>query len=255
MRIVKKASLYLSAIALFTVLFATTVVYAQQTMKIVYFHNYPPYSWMEDNQMKGILIDVMKEAVQTRMGIPVSQKGYPWERAQNMVRDNDADAFVTVPYPFRRAYTEVSKEPVIIAKFTMFVKMNNPVIQKLKAVKSIDDLKDFSIGEYLGLGWAKENLRKFHVDWASTIDLTLKKLVNGRFDLFIGNSPIVNFNIKKLGYLEKIVELQNFLDSQPFHLCIGKKSSFVRILPKFDEIILNMAEDGSLQKIYDKYSK
>jgi polar amino acid transport system substrate-binding protein len=229
---------------------------AQNTMNLVYFNNFPPLSWEDENkQMCGILADALTEAIQTRMKIQVSHKGYPWERAQQMVKRGEADAFITLPTPERRSYTEVSSETVLLVTFTLFVKSDSPKTESLKKVKTVADLKGFRIGSYIGSGWGKKNLINagMDVDLAGTMDLCLKKLIGGRFDVFTDVSQSVRYRIRELDLKDKIVELPNIIDSGEFQLCVGKKSPFVNILPKYDEIVREMRNDGTLQKIYDKY--
>jgi len=69
---------------LFAIIFLSYTVpaFAQGTMKIVYANNIPPFFWESGGQMHGILTDVLTESIQTRMGIPVTHRGYPWARAQ-----------------------------------------------------------------------------------------------------------------------------------------------------------------------------
>jgi len=238
---------------LLTIVVITTSASAQKPLNLVYFENYAPFSWKENNQMHGILIDVLNEAIQTRMGIPVSHSGYPWARAQNRVKKNESDAFATVPTPERKTYTEISTEPVVLATFTLFVKKGNPKIENIRTVKTISDLQKFTLGHYIGSGWAKKNLDNMNVSWSPKLDYVLAMLINGRFDIFVDTSQVVRFNIKKLNYQDQIVELPNIVDSAPFSLCIGKESPYVNILPEFDKTLKDMKKDGILQKIYDKY--
>lgn len=229
---------------------------AQNTMNIVYFNNFPPLSWEDENkQMRGILVDAVTEAIQTRMGMPVSHKGYPWARAQEMVRKGKADAFITLPIPERRSYTEASSETVLLITFTLFVKPGSPMIEALKKVKTVAGLKGFKIGSYTGSGWGGKNLvdAGMDVDLASTMDLCLKKLIAERFDVFTDVSQSVRYRIRELDLKDEIIELPNIIDSGEFQLCIGKESPFVNILPRYDEIVREMKKDGTLQKIYDKY--
>ncbi|OVE74413.1 hypothetical protein BVX93_00035 [bacterium B13(2017)] len=228
-------------------------LHSQEIMKFVYFNNFPPFSWEDNGKMQGILIDVLNEVVQKRLKIRVSHRGYPWARAQNMVRVGKADAFVTVPTSERRKYTEISKEPVVIATFTLFVKSDSPQINDFKAVKTVFDLKRFKIGHYKGSGWAEKNLSGMNVDIAPSVDLTLKKLVAGRFDVFIDVSQVIRYKIKEMGLQNQIKEIPNIIDSSTFNLCIGKNSSYANILPIFDEILRKMKEEGKLQEIYEKY--
>lgn len=238
---------------LFIVILSALPSFAEEPMKMVYFDNYAPFSWLEQNEMKGILVDVVTEALQNRMGIPLEHKGYPWARAQSLVKENKADAFVTVPTEERRSYTEISSEPALLVTTVMFAKKGSPKIEALSRVKTIPDLKDFTIGNYMGNGWGKKALEGLNVEWIPTVDQTLAMLIKGRFDVFIDVSPVVNFNLKRLGYQDQIVELPPVLEAITFNLCIGKTSAYVDLLPKFDETLRAMRDDGTLQKIYDNY--
>ncbi len=231
----------------------STPVFAQETMNLVYFNNFPPFSWKNNQHMQGILIDVLTEAIQTRMGIPVSHTGYPWARAQKMVQDGQADAFATVPTPERRIYTEISHEPLVVVTFTLFVNADNPKIEDLKNVRQLSDLKGFTIGHYRGSEKKKKNLAGMDVDIATSLDATLKKLAVGRFDVFTDVSQVIRYRIRELGLNDQITELPNIVDSSTFNLCIGKTSPHVTILPKFDETLRKMKEEGTLQEIYNTY--
>ncbi|MCP4129864.1 MAG: transporter substrate-binding domain-containing protein, partial [bacterium] len=147
-----------------------TPVFAQTTMQIVYFDTYAPFSWKEDGKMKGILIDVLTEAIQNRIGIPLSHNGYPWVRAQKMVKHGLADAFATVPTDERRSYTKISNEPVVLATFTLFVNKKNSKLNEIRKVKTFSDLKPFKLGQYLGSGWAKKNLEGLDVIWVRNLE-------------------------------------------------------------------------------------
>lgn len=234
----------------------TLSAYAQegQVMQLVYFNDYAPFSWEnEQKQMQGILIDVLTEALQNRMKISVNHTGYPWKRAQHLVQQGEADAFCTVPTEERLAYTEVSHEPAIVATFTVFVRSDHPKLEQIKQITTLADLKAYTLGHFLGAGWAQQNLEGMDVKWASDLDAVLHNLVKGRFDLHPGASQVVRFTIKMLGLKQQIIEIPVVLDSQPFSLCIGKLSPFVNLLPKFDQTLQEMKADGTLQKIYEQY--
>jgi len=242
---------------LFFIILLPSYTFSQSVMKIVYFDNYPPFSWKDANKMNGILIDVLNEAIEKRMKIPISHKGYPWARAQKLVKHGLADAFVTVPTPARKEYTLISNETVILATFNLFVKVGNPIIEELKKVKEISELKKYNVGSYIGSGWFKKNFidKGIPGDLAPSLDMVLNKLINERIDVFIDTSQVIRFRIKKLGYKKEIVELPNVLDSATFNLCIGKKSFYTNILSEFDKTLIKMKSDGSLKKIYDKYGQ
>ena len=235
-------------------LLCSSPLVAQETMKFVYFNNFPPYSWEDDSgQMRGILIDIVNEAIQTRMGVSVSHQGYPWARAQLMVREGAADAYISVPTPERQTYAEISAEPVLLNTVTLFTRTGHPKMDALKQIKTIADLQPFFLLDYVGNGWAEKNLAGLNIDWCAKFDNVLLKLAKGRGDITAQGAQVTKYTIKKLGLEDQIIEIPVVLDSVSFHLCIGKTSSFVRILPAFDETIKKMKEDGTLQKIFEKY--
>jgi len=140
----------------FVLLLASTgPALARDPVKFVYFDNFAPYSWKENNRMRGIFIDVVDEVIRTGMEIPVIHEGYPWRRAQKMVEANAADAFITVPTPRRREYTLISPEPVTTIAMTVFTSAKNNKLQEILKIRFVSDLKAFTAVDYIGNGWAR----------------------------------------------------------------------------------------------------
>jgi len=220
----------------------------EEVMQLVYFDDYAPFSWQEKGQMKGIMIDVLTEALQSRMGIRVSHQGYPWARAQEMVRAGEADAFATVATEERRKYTNISKEAVVNSQVSIFVPVNSQKMKALENVKTISDLKNFKHVQYLGNGWAKHNLKGMTVHWNRDVRSVLKFLTLDRADIFVDDDIPTLWNIKKLGFDGHIIKLPIVLAKDPFRLCIGKKSKFVKILAEFKKTIEQMRKKVFLRK-------
>lgn len=218
-----------------------------------YFDNYPPLSWQDKDEVKGILIDIMDEIVKKRMGLPMRNKAYPWKRAQLMVRNNDADGFITVPTEERLKYTSINSIPVYIVEFTIFVNKNNSKIDTITSIDKLDGLSDYSIVHYLGSGWANSVLGKYNIHWTRTLDDSLLLLYKNRVDIFIDPRDIVIYNIKKNNYEDTIIEIDQILDKKEFMLCIGLKSGFNSYINEFDFHLNEIKKDGTMQKILLKY--
>lgn len=239
--------------AVFLFISASAPALAQDTLRLVYSDGFAPYSWRENHRMRGILVDVMNEALGRRMKVALSHQGFPWKRAQALVKNNLADAFVTVPTPARAGFTIISKEAVVSATYQMYVKAGNPRTPSLLQVKKASDLKPFSLGNYLGNGWARKSLAGMQVHWAGKIAESLRMLVKDRFDVFAGNSHVANYQIKKLGLTGRVIELPIVLDINTFNLCVRKNSVFVHLLDEFDQTIAQMRKEGVLTEIYARY--
>ncbi|WP_419905345.1 substrate-binding periplasmic protein [Kiloniella sp.] len=224
-------------------------------IQLVYFHNYSPFSWDEGNGMQGILIDLLNEALKKRMNIQTIHNGYPWKRAQKLVKVGLADGFCTVPTPARHEYTVISREPTILVTFNLFISRESKKREALLKVKNLEDLKDFQIGHYLGSGWANKNLkgRGFNLDEAATLDAALAKLAAGRVDVVIDTSQVLRYRIQQLELQNAIEELPQVLDQAPFSLCIGKHSPFAPILPYFESTMRKIHKDGTFDAIVSRY--
>jgi polar amino acid transport system substrate-binding protein len=172
---------------LMTVLLLETVSAGAKTLKIVYFDQFEPFSWRENNKMKGLFIDVVNEAIGKRMGLPVLHEGYSWNRAQAMVRDGSADGMCTIITSERLQYAVSTTTPVVTLNFRIFTAANNPRMSQLKRVKTIQDLSGFKLIDILGSGWAIENLKGMNVYFAPSYFQVFSLLESGKYDAAIRN--------------------------------------------------------------------
>jgi polar amino acid transport system substrate-binding protein len=235
-------------------LLLSTMPVAAEPMKLVYYDNYAPRSYSSEGKMVGIIIEIIDEAIKNRLGIAVTHEGYPWARAQEMVKRGYADAFVTVPTTERKEYTFVSKEPIF--KFETFIatRANHPQLDQLRTVTSTQGLKNFKIVDYLGNGWAKNVLKDFKVYWLPGYKAIFPFLVQGKADVII-LSKVGIHSISELGYQNEIIVLPQAVTSIGFSLCINKTSKFKGILEVFDEEIRKMRQEGVITEIIDRYYK
>ncbi len=104
----------------------------------------------------------------------------------------------------------------------------------------------------IGNAWAEKNMKDMQVQWVVSMKQLLLLLQTQRIDVVADNPAVMNYHIKEMDLYNKIIELNSFL-SLPLHLGIGKKSTYLWILPKFDKTINQMKNDGTMKKIIDKY--
>ncbi|MGH1408913.1 MAG: substrate-binding periplasmic protein, partial [Aeromonas sp.] len=151
-------------------------------LRLVYFDDFAPYSWRdEQGKMRGLMIDVM-ERVAAQMGLRVHHEGYPWQRAQKMVRLAQADGFVTIATRERRSYTLVVEEPVTTTVLTIFTQRAHPRMAEFQRASRLSDFKLLTFLDYFGNGWGKENLAGFTVHHTINVDNVFKMLAAGRGD-------------------------------------------------------------------------
>ncbi len=230
-------------------------LHAGDAVQFVYYYDYAPFGWEEDGKMRGIYIDIVNEVFTNKLGIPVNHKGYPWKRAQAMVKAGKSDGYCTTVTPERLSFSYATKEPIIEVNFKIYTPADNPRLDQLRKVKSVPELKGFKLADYSGSGWAKKNLTGLSIHWLPTNEQIWKVLINGRADAAVKNEWTTRYILKTLGYHDQIVELSHPMNKEPtaFHIFIGKKSPFTKYLGQLDDTIRQMRQDGTLKRIYDKY--
>jgi polar amino acid transport system substrate-binding protein len=226
----------------------------EQPMRIVYYKDYEPYSWRDSaGEMRGILVDILDEILVVRLGLQVDHEGYPWVRAQEMVRRGEADAFCTVPTAARRQYTAVGREPVLENRVTLFTYSEHPDLARLESVTELGQLRSYRHGQYRGSGWAMEHLAGFDVTWVSDLRQVLRMLADHRVEVLVESEFVVLRRIRTMGLADRIVRIPVTLDRNTFNLCIGKESRYGRFLSAADEALGDARADGTLAAIAERY--
>jgi polar amino acid transport system substrate-binding protein len=88
--------------------------------------------------------------------------------------------------------------------------------------------------------------------------LHLLKLHKGRIDAVPLNTASALYEINKNGLSNEITHLPKNLKSKPYFNAFVAASNYPNkedLLLKYDDIVLRMKTDGTIQKIFDKYLK
>lgn len=223
-------------------------------IKLVYFHDYPPFSWKDDGDpVKGIFVDILAELFERRLKVDVHHTGLPWGRAQQLVRQGDADAMCTVLTPERESYCLAVDHPVMRVSMRLYSRKDHPRIDELRKVRSLDDLASFRLASYIGNGWAERNLGQFDVTWTRTLEQTMKMVALGRVDLSVDPEPVAAYFLRELGYTDRLELTGGGLELVEFKLLIRRNSPFVNRLAELNQTIAAMHLDGTVKKIQDAY--
>lgn len=225
-----------------------------QPMRIAYNEDWNPYSYRgADGTARGILVDVLEEALVRRMGLKVEHYGYPWNRVQLNVQQGARDAFITVPTEERLAYSVSSSETAFVVEMRAFVapaSSNYPALLKLRKVS---EFAPFRVCDIYGNGWAKRlyETNQIAVTWFRTNQIAMEQVQHGSCDLSMGATEVGLKIIRDLGMQEQLTVLPEVFDSMTFTLLINKNSPYVAILPEFDKTIRAMRKDGIVERIIE----
>jgi polar amino acid transport system substrate-binding protein len=220
-------------------------------------NSYPPYSYLEKDEAKGVYVDVIQAAFEKIPDYSVSFKMYAWKRDQKMVKVGKAIGFFP-PYfsEDRTKWTEFS-EPILEETVVVFAK--DPKILAKK--KWPEDFYGLSVCMNAGFGLnsmggeafktAIES-KKIKLHNGKTNDVCLKQIEKGRSDFYI-NDRLIDTSAFPNIQRGAMVKVNNGYIG--FTL---KKKNFPHIddvRKKFNAVILKMQQSGEIDQIIAKYIK
>lgn len=213
----------------------------------------------EKGKARGLFYDIMSEAFE-RMNTPLQNHLYPWSRAQKLVENGKGDGMITVYTPSRQKNFRATA-PIVVVHEHVFSSRNNPKLDEILNVHSINDLRKFIIVDTVGSGWSKDNLKGMKVIWVPTAESALNMVASGRADIYLLNDYsgpyFIKQQIKKGGPLQKKLKLLvmgNYpLTTMEYRLLIRKNSPYAGIIDRFNAVLEQMHKDGTYQKIVKRY--
>lgn len=218
-------------------------------LKIAYSAVWVPVTYdLKAKKRLGIGLDLQREIFK-RLRQKVSfQSGLPWSRQLRMLQAGEIDAIAAMHQNPEREKVYLYSEPYHMSAVYVFARKD----QK-RAIKSLDDLKDLkgltttsaSFGEEFDQ-FAEKNL---HLTRFREPDRLVELLLSQRFDYMVLPKDIGLFYIHKRQAVEEIEATDLAVASNPIHFVMSKKSRCLHLLPKFNEALAEMKEDGTVKKI------
>jgi polar amino acid transport system substrate-binding protein len=230
----------------------------QKPMRVDYPDFWPFFSQDDAGQMTGFFYEIVSEAL-GRMGVETIWRAYPWSRCQTNVRGGEADAMITVPTAERLAYSRTHSDPFFSKQLVVFTCADHPRIREIKTITGLDDIRDggFSVITYMGNGWNEENINSRGIKSYETPNLkgVWLMLAQMRGDIAIEWPGGAWPDIRAVGAERDVVQTGVVLESMPFHLLVGNNSPYAGRLAEFNEVILSMQRDRTIERIVGRYAR
>jgi polar amino acid transport system substrate-binding protein len=228
---------------------------AEEPIHLVFAEQLTPLSYDDQGTTRGILVDVAIDVLRDQLGLPIKVGTYPWERAQQMVRQGEADGFITISTAERREYADCGTLPVLRASLHPLLRQDHKSLATIAEAGSLEDLRSYNFISYFGNGWARENLEKagFDVFFAADYTSHIKGLAQGRGDLALVTPTSGAYYIRQLGLEQKLTMLPLVLDTFEYVLCLGKQSPYRDRLADFESALGRKRNDGSYLAVLEYY--
>ncbi len=240
-----------------TVAFSNAYGQESRQLRFVYTEYYPANFRTDAGDHSGFFVDIIREALEKRMGVSVAMEVFPWKRCQSMVESGEADMIATIPTDERLSYSVPVNQPIWIKKYRVYTYRNHPAMERIRRLYGIADLRreGFSVLSYLGNSWSETALKGTGIPVvnANSVESMYRMLVAKRADILVEDPLLAAPMIRSLSLEDALVLTEGIAEETSFHLLIGKKSSFVPLVDRIDRTLKAMLSDGSLASMLDRY--
>lgn len=244
-----------AALAAATTLSSRSVLAAGQ-VKMVYYNEFAPFSFEgPGGAITGILVDGLDKTLGRLPGVSLSHEGFPWTRAQALVKAGRADGFITNPTADRREYAKFSQEFLAESGIRIFFAKNHPRAAEIRNIKSIDDLRAFRQVDFRGNGFAEREFQGLTIEWQNTLNVVMKLLAHQRADIFVGNDMVGRHVMRAEGLSSDIETVPMDLGRvSRYHLGIRNDYPGVDdLLAAYDAEVQAAKADGRIQTVIETY--
>ncbi len=216
---------------------------------------FKPFIWKENGQPTGIYVDILKEALEQRMGIPLTLRHLPQKRIEAYIKNGELDGFIDLSTADRLAFSTTGYVPVAVGMVAAFTYKDHPKLAQMAEADTLSELKAYTILTTLGDDWSKAHLKGFKVDAKSKrLGSTFKKLALKRGDLILKIEQVGQYNILQQGLENKLVQVPGVaLSPTLYQLLVSNKSAYINILDDLDTTLTAMINDGTIDAINRRY--
>lgn len=213
-----------------------------------------PIMYQSDTNIVGAGPEIVKK-VFSDLGVKVeSRYEGSWDVVQEKAKNGDIDVLVAAyKTPTRETYMDYSiaytVDPIVLVvkkgKAFTYTKWDDLIGKK--GVVTVGDSygKDFD-------AFIKEKLTPVE---ASTTEQAFALLNEGKADYFVYAQYSAENYIKENKLADQFEIIPNIVSAEDFYLTISKKSQYIGLMPKVNELLKKYSEDGTISKIIEKYNK
>ncbi len=236
--------------AFFIVSLWMSSVQAQDALFVYSARTGKPFAWQEGNQIVGPIVDIIT-SVFNDLGIPVKTVILPWPRAIFKMKTGEIDVILTMFYTPERTEFMTYTIPYTQAYPSVFVKKGREFpynkwedLIGREGLVVLDDSQGADFDKF-----SKDNLKFRYI---GSLQQIVKMLDWERGDYTIQIKRAAMIKIAQMGYQDKVVPLNVPVSKQDNYITFSNKSPFLKYLPKVNQRIQEMRDNGTIEKMLDK---
>ncbi|WP_320008773.1 transporter substrate-binding domain-containing protein [Maridesulfovibrio sp.] len=216
---------------------------------------YAPYSYHSNSTLKGLDVELLQECFR-RMGEDLKILLVPWKRALYMGMNGQADGVFSILYTSKRGRKFFYSSPVRTETMALYVCSNSTLefngdLHKLKGLQ-LGVVRNFSYGEKFDR-FVKNEVSPENIEISVSPEMSVTKLLRGRFDVMVGDKISTMGAINKLGVQGQLRQLGEPISINPIYVAFSKRHGLLKLRDRFNAAFESMYEDGTWERIMSKY--
>ena len=227
---------------------------ADTVLLTAYQENNPPRYFMQDDQERGICVDLLKALNQKLQGTSLSIDStgwYPLPRILNMMESDQLQIFIgLIRSPEREQQFQFAKTPLFEFR-PIFAKIAGDPFEYTDAAS----LQGKSVGTERGSEFSRQmqEIPGVRVEEVTAMQQNLLKLLARRIDLVYYHQIGLEWEIKAGGFTGRIALTQNAFDDVRMHYVMLSKNVPQQVIDEIDRALTAMKEDGTIDTILTAY--
>lgn len=199
----------------------------------------------DSGEMVGVFPEVIKE-IEERTGHDINITLTPFARIDRELESGRQDCTILITDENR---AKLTRQGELLSYHSMGV-----IARQGVSLKNYSDLQSLTFSVLRGVAIsvkfdADSNLKKeFDTDYL----IGIRKIAHKRLDAIAGAIPTIRFLADQHGLSEHLGE-QLSLEKAPLMLQCSKRSSNLAVMPELNRAIIDMKQDGTLEKIKTRY--
>ncbi|MFA7663016.1 MAG: transporter substrate-binding domain-containing protein [Patescibacteria group bacterium] len=215
---------------------------------------WPPIMYQDGNQIVGAGPEIVAK-IFTELGVKsVSKYEGAWDVVQSKAKSGEVDVLVAAyKTAERETYMDYSI-PYTVDPVVLIVK-NGQTFAYAKNEDLIGKRGVVMLGDSYGQKFDDFIKAKLTPQTVGTPKDAFDLLANGQADYFVYALYSAQDYIFKNKLADQVEILPEYVSSENFYITISKKSPFVKLLPKVNELLKKYIDDGTIDQIIEKHKQ
>lgn len=215
------------------------------------FVTWEPFGFVRNGKPAGFELDIFS-SVMNEMNLDAEFHERPWKRCLYLVEHGLADVVISaLKTSERERYLLYPEEHISINKTALFALKG----RRFTFDGTFRDLEGFTIGvtDEFSYGEAFDSATYLKKDENTKTESIVAKLIMGRYDLGIGNIPVISAIALKRGVLDKIYFLEPMVHSQMLYAAFSKKNDLESLTRRFSDALREFKQTQQYRLILQQY--